>query len=125
MPTALELGKDGWNTFVWNKRSYLQLSNPQVSERDELLNLVNQAADVLRQKYNVKRIILFGSLAHRAWFNESSDVDLAVEGLPSDNYWQAWREVEDIITDRKIDFVDMCEVSESIKNIIKSEGIEL
>jgi predicted nucleotidyltransferase len=125
MPTALELGKDGWNTFVGNKRSYPQLSDPQIIERDELLNLVNQAANMLKQKYNPRKIILFGSLAHKAWFNESSDVDLAVEGLSSDNYWQAWRDVEDIITDRMIDFVDISDIAEPIKDIIESEGIEL
>ena len=125
MPTALELGKDAWNTFVGNKRSYLQLSDPQVIERDELLNLVNQAANMLKQKYNPRKIILFGSLAHKAWFNENSDVDLAVDGLPSDDYWQAWRDVEDIINDRRIDFVDISDIAEPIKDIIESEGIEL
>jgi uncharacterized protein len=125
MPTALELGKDAWNTFVGNKRSYLQLSDPQVIERDELLNLVNQAANMLKQKYNPGKIILFGSLAHKAWFNENSDVDLAVDGLPSDDYWQAWRDVEDIINDRRIDFVDISDIAEPIKDIIESEGIEL
>ena len=125
MPTALELGKDAWNTFVGNKRSYLQLSDPQVIERDELLNLVNQAANMLKRKYNARKIILFGSLAHKAWFNESSDVDLAVDGLPSDDYWQAWRDVEDIINDRRIDFVDISDIAEPIKDIIESEGIEL
>ena len=125
MPTALELGKDAWNTFVGNKRSYLQLSDPQVIERDELLNLVNQAANMLKQKYNPGKIILFGSLAHKAWFNENSDVDLAVDGLTSDDYWQAWRDVEDIINDRRIDFVDISDIAEPIKDIIESEGIEL
>jgi uncharacterized protein len=125
MPTALELGKDGWNAFVGNKRAYLQLSDPQIIERDELLNLVNQAANMLKQKYNAGKIVLFGSLAHKAWFNENSDVDLAVDGLTSDDYWQAWREVEDIITDRRIDFVDISDIADPIKDIIESEGIEL
>jgi predicted nucleotidyltransferase len=125
MPTALELGKNGWKAFIGNKSSSLQLSEMQLIQRDKLLSLVNQTANMLKTKYNASKIILFGSLAHKAWFNENSDVDLAVEGLPSDNYWQAWREIEDIITDRKIDFVDISEVSEPIKNIIKSEGIEL
>jgi len=125
MPTALELGKKGWKPFIGNKRLSPQITDLQIIERDKLLLLVSQAANRLKQKYNIRKIVLFGSLAHKAWFNENSDVDLAVEGLTSNNYWQAWREIEDIITDRKIDFVDMSEVSDPIKNIIDSEGIEL
>lgn len=35
-----------------------------------------------------RRVILFGSLA-RGGFRVDSDVDLAVEGMPSDNYFHA------------------------------------
>jgi len=125
MATALELGKKGWKPFIGNKKLSTQIPDLQIIERDKLLMLISQAAKKLKKKYNIRKIILFGSLAHKAWFNENSDVDLAVEGLSSNNYWQAWREVEDIITDRKIDFVDMSEIADPIKNIIQSEGIEL
>jgi len=125
MPTALELGKKGWKPFLGNKRISPQITDLQMIERDKLLVLVSQAANKLKQKYSIRKIILFGSLAHKAWFNEKSDVDLAVEGLSPNNYLQAWREIEDIITDSKIDFVDMSEISDPIKNIINSEGIEL
>jgi len=125
MATALELGEKGWKPFIGNKKLSPQITDLQIIERDKLMVLVSQAANNLKAKYNIRKIILFGSLAHKSWFNEDSDVDLAVEGLSSIEYWEAWREIEDIITDRNIDFVDMSDISEPIKNIIKSEGIEL
>jgi len=36
---------------------------------------------VLKSRFGARRVVLFGSLAHAAWFAPHSDVDLAVEGL--------------------------------------------
>jgi predicted nucleotidyltransferase len=65
-----------------------------------LLERIREAAVVLKSCFHARRVVLFGSLAHVAWFTPDSDVDLAVEGLSSDDYWRAWRVVEEIIGDR-------------------------
>jgi len=54
MPTALELRKDGWKAFIGKQNSSLQLSDFQLIERDKLLCLVNQAANML--KHNIFRL---------------------------------------------------------------------
>ena len=46
------------------------------------------AADLLVDKYRVRRLVLFGSLA-RGEFREESDIDLAVEGLGKGEYLKA------------------------------------
>jgi predicted nucleotidyltransferase len=69
--------------------------------------------------------VLFGSLAHEAWFAPDSDVDLAVEGLASDDYWRAWRLAEEIIGDRLVDLIEIETAGESLRRAIERYGIEL
>jgi predicted nucleotidyltransferase len=72
-----------------------------------------------------RRVVLFGSLVHAAWFMPDSDVDLAVEGLAGDDYWRAWRLVEEIIGDRPVDLMEIEMVGESLKRAIQRYGMEL
>ncbi len=68
---------------------------------------MHKAAAALRSRFAVRRVVVFGSLAHAAWLIPDSDVDLAVEGLAPKDYWQAWRMVEEIIGDRPVDLVEI------------------
>jgi predicted nucleotidyltransferase len=69
--------------------------------------------------------VLFGSLAHEAWFAPDSDVDLAVEGLASDDYWRARGLAEEIIGDRLVDLIEIETAGESLRRAIERYGIEL
>lgn len=93
--------------------------------RDDLLKRVRSAAATLKTRYGAKRVILFGSLAHEAWYDADSDVDLAVEGLAGDTIWQAWRVVEEIIGDRPVDLVEVETARESLRNAIERTGLPL
>ena len=68
---------------------------------------------------------MFGSLAHAAWFTLDSDVDLIVEGMPGEAYWQAWRAVEEIIGDRPVDLIELEMASESLKQAVRRYGVAL
>jgi len=125
MPTALELGKKGWKSFLGKKRYIPHLSNIQQIEREKLINTAYHAATLLKKEFQFTRIILFGSLVHKAWFSEDSDIDLAVEGLPTNQYFKALSRLESMISSRKVDLVDMSEIAEPVKKMIISEGIEL
>lgn len=80
---------------------------------------------MLKTRFGARRVVLFGSLAHVAWFMPDSDVDLAVEGLAGDDYWQAWRLVEEIIGDRPVDLIEIEMVGESLQRAIQRYGVEL
>jgi predicted nucleotidyltransferase len=101
------------------------MSPEERRERDRLLMRVRQAAGMLKAQFGVRRVILFGSLAHTSWFSRESDVDLAIEGLTSDVYWRAWRAVEDIIADREVDLVEIETAKDSLRGAIERHGIEL
>jgi len=128
MPTALELTREGWKHYVEaaSRRSEPVAVSPEVEEtRKQLLTRVHKAAAALKSRFAVRRVVIFGSLAHAAWLVPNSDVDLAVEGLAPKDYWQAWRMVEEMISDRPVDLVEIESVGESLRQAIERDGIDL
>lgn len=128
MPTALELSREEWQPYIEAARKRLvspNLSLAEQEQREQLLSRVRAAASQLKSQFNVQRVILFGSLAGTDWFIPDSDVDLAVEGLTTDNFWHAWRIVEDVIGDRPVDLVEIETASEALRNAIQKYGLEL
>ncbi|MBE9582038.1 MAG: DNA polymerase [Proteobacteria bacterium] len=128
MPTALELGRQGWQRYLKAARHRpkpLKLTLSERKERQELLDRIAKAAAAIKKRCSAHRVILFGSLAHEAWFSQDSDVDLAVEGLVGDDYWLAWRLAEDIIANRPVDLIDLETSGESLKRAIQRYGVEL
>ena len=74
---------------------------------------------VFAQKYNVDRIILFGSRA-KGTHRERSDIDIAVSGVASCDIFELEEELEDIPTLYTIDLVDL----DTCKNKLLLEDIE-
>jgi len=89
------------------------------------LRRIAEVAEALKQRFGVRKVILFGSLAHRAWYGSDTDVDLAVEGLRLEDYWAAWKVAEGIIGDRTVDMVEFERAKPSLKQSIIRSGIEL
>jgi predicted nucleotidyltransferase len=50
-------------------------------------------AMILVEKFGAKRVVLFGSAIAPGRFNNHSDLDLAVEGLPASQYFAALGEL--------------------------------
>ncbi|HEY3289943.1 MAG TPA: nucleotidyltransferase domain-containing protein [Anaerolineae bacterium] len=94
-------------------------------ERDKILEHLRLAAAELKSRFGVRRVILFGSLAHGAWFTEDSDVDLAVDGLEQDSYWEAWQVIEKYIGDRPVDLVELETARPALRQSIETDGMEL
>ena len=128
MPTALELGHKGWKSYVEaaRRRPAPRYMAPSIGgEREQILVRVREVAAALKARFRAQRVVLFGSLAHKAWFVSDSDVDLAVEGLEGDAFWQAWRLAEEIIGDRHVDLIEIETVGASMQQAIDRYGVEL
>lgn len=128
MPTALELTRDGWKPYLKAPRPSLAPFKPSAEERrtrERLMAAARQAAALLKQRFGVHRVILFGSLADSEWFSVDSDIDLAVEGLAPGDYWEAWRLVESVIKERSVDLVEIELAGEALRQMIERHGIEL
>ncbi len=128
MATALELRRKGWAPYIESmsrRPAPPELTPEENEEQRQLLDRVRQAAAMLKKRFAIQRVVLFGSLAHASWFVHDSDVDLAVGGLDNEDYWQAWRLVEEIIGDRPVDFIEIEAAGESLKRAIGRYGVEL
>ena len=128
MPTALELDRNEWQRYIKVARERpkkAELTSNERQEQERILTRIHEAAEVLKTRFGALRVVLFGSLAHVAWFMPDSDVDLAVEGLDANDYWQAWRTVEQIIGDRAVDLIEIETASNSLLEAIKRHGVEL
>lgn len=79
----------------------------------------------LGEKYQAKKIMLFGSRA-RGDNHDRSDIDLAVYGMPAENRSRFWSEIDDLPTLLKFDLVhvDGDTDVELVKNIEK-DGVML
>ncbi len=75
----------------------------------------------LAKKYNVKRIILFGSGSKSSGKNR--DIDLAVEGVPAKLFFKFYSELIFNLS-QPVDLVDMNRSNKFIK-LITSEGVQL
>ena len=61
------------------------------------LEIAQSCSDLLIAKFGARRVILFGSLAGQTPWHESSDIDLAVEGLPEGTFLTAYSACRDLL----------------------------
>jgi predicted nucleotidyltransferase len=84
----------------WRKQQKQQQAHNQYLAQKARKN-VETIIQYLIQAFPIKKIILFGSLVKNK-FTETSDIDLAVEGIPPAVYFQALAQVN-ALSDRWID----------------------
>jgi len=127
MPTALQLGHKGWKKYIkrQNHPAVFSLTTEQMNERNLLLNRVREAARRLKEQFSVRKVILFGSMAHQLWYSQDADVDMAVEGLPDCQFWEAWNLLETVIRDRTVDLIELEKAGQPLREAIQRQGIEL
>jgi len=128
MPTALELTPAERKRYLeaaQRRPAPPELTPAERDARERLLSRIREAATLLKSRFGAQRVILFGSLAHAAWFTPDSDIDLAVEGLRGEAYWQAWQLLEEVIPDRPVDVIEIETAGESLRRAIRRYGEEL
>lgn len=88
------------------------------------LDTAHQLADTLKQRFQATRVMLFGS-ATRADFSKWSDIDIAVWGVDSADYFKAVAYVSGFSSVFKVDLVDADDCQPSLLNYITLHGVEL
>lgn len=68
-----------------------------VPTRAEALAIAEACAELLKTRFGARRVILFGSLAGQGPWHNGSDIDLAVEGLPSEQFFRAWAALDEVV----------------------------
>ena len=99
-------------------------SPPKYIEISEVMNIAREIANGLKKKFNAKKVVLFGSLATME-FIEGSDIDIAVWGIPYDNFFKAVAFAAGSSKKFNVDLVDAQDASDSLLDSIKRDGIEI
>ena len=98
----------------------------KAAERRKLAwNIAGQAVRLSKTDFGATRVIVYGSLAHGAWFNQRSDIDLAVERIAAKDFWKAWCSLDSLGSSFEINLVPMESVSPSLHQQILEWGVEL
>lgn len=93
--------------------------------RQAAWGLARRAARLLREEFGATRVVAFGSLAHGAWFEPRSDIDLAVEGIPAEAFWRAWCALDRLDSAVDIDLVAIESAPERLRDEIAHQGVAL
>lgn len=82
-------------TRVLAEQKQRELKRAQMKERQQQgLEVARRSAQILKQEFGAGRVVLFGSMLdhERMWWG--SDIDLAVWGLPSEDFFKAGAAIE-------------------------------
>ena len=93
--------------------------------RAEAMEVARKAATLLRQRFGVVRVRVFGSVLRPHRFHERSDIDLAVEGLPTGAYLKAWALLNGPGVEFEIDLVTSDECRSAVWNGAMQEGVDV
>ncbi len=83
-----------------------------VTDKQGWRKLIAKCRRVLRKRFGVKRVVVFGSVAGDAPLHKGSDLDLLVEGLAADKFWEAWQVLENEILGGQVK-VDLVRLEEA------------
>lgn len=93
--------------------------------RRKALARAKQVTDLLKNKYRVEKVYLYGSLA---WgkFTRRSDIDLLIMGFrDSEHFWRMQVEAEEIASPFPISVVCFEEALPSLRNRVLREGVQI
>lgn len=94
-----------------------------LARRERAWAVARQAADLLRQRFDVDKVVLFGSLARGDMFHAHSDVDLAVWGLAEAEYLRAVSSLLDLDDSIDVDLVRIEEAKPALRRHVEMEGM--
>lgn len=129
--TASDLKRSGWPVKEiaayqpWIALDRYNKDEDLKARKKKALGIGQKVANMLKKEYGASHVILFGSLAHSAWFTPRSDVDIYVEGIPVSAFFKAEADAQAIGQDFKVDIVDSGDCPPEMIAKIKQEGMEL
>jgi len=106
---------------IWEERKA-----EEEKKRALALEKARAVAKILREKYNAKETILFGSLLWRPDFLwRGTDIDLLVKGIDDESYFEIFAEISAISLPFHVDLIPYEKAWPSIKERALKEGLRL
>lgn len=120
--------KEGAALMIEKIRRNHQLIEQKKKQNIELrkqkaLKAAKDVANMLKDKYGVSNVVLYGSLVNGR-FDDYSDIDLYVEGL-GEGYFTALHEAQMIAGDIEVSIACNTDVLESLHKDIQQTGVKL
>jgi predicted nucleotidyltransferase len=92
--------------------------------QEEAWAVARQIAAILRSQFAAREVVAFGSLVHPGRFDDRSDIDLAVSGIPPAAFFRAWA-AAGASCPFELDLVDLADCSPALRDLIEGEGVPL
>jgi len=109
----------------WEKRN-LRKQEREKARREQAWKCAENAATLLKEKYGLKKVWLFGSLVYGKHFTTHSDIDLYVEGFPTKaDYWEILSQAEYAAAPYPLNLILEEDDLPGLKEKISQEGILL
>lgn len=121
--TALDIPSTSWKQYCPIRSVAADAESVSANARDAKM-VASALADQLKTRFGAGKVMLFGSLA-RGDFHAWSDIDLAIWGVPPGDYFRAVAFASGFSAVYTVDLVDAEDCSESLRQHIQGEGVEL
>lgn len=110
---------------TWKERE-LRKNEEEKKRREDAWKCAEKAAALLKEKYGVKKVCLFGSLVWGKHYTVHSDIDLYVEGFPAEaDYWEALGQAEHAAAPFPLSMVLEENALPGLKEKARKEGVPL
>jgi len=91
-------------------------------QQHEALALATRCVQILRDRFGARRVIPFGSVVGHGTWHPGSDLDLAVEGIPLERFFQALAALRELLPPGlDVDLVDLAQAGEALRARILGE----
>jgi len=107
---------------AWRERR--QLEREQLTQRLQVgRKAAIRCAEFLAERYAVRRVYLFGSMLGNTLVHQRSDIDLAIVGLPPEQYVRALADIWDLLPPGfEVDLVPLEDAFPEMIERIRIEG---
>jgi len=126
--TASELSREELRSYrPWLSMERHRKDSEITRRREDAWRVARVAAEMLKKRFGVTRVVVFGSLAHETVFTQWSDIDLAVWGIAPEEFYRAAGAAMDIGLEEgiRVDVVDAGDCGPQFLAEIEQEGIQL
>jgi predicted nucleotidyltransferase len=123
--TALDLSPEElkkYRPLEFIRKRRAETRTEVAKRRRRALAVASKAAELLKEKFGAKEVILFGSLARRGDFSLYSDIDLAVRGVDPLRFYAAGAAIERVDLSFQIDLVELETCPPAVFKNIEKDG---
>ena len=112
---------------VYRRRLDQHLQNRKVDEAllQRAWQTAHQVATMLYEDFGATQVAVFGSLAQQTWFSKSSDIDIAVWGMPPDLYFRAVAQTIGFSQEFRIDLVNFDNCKGQFRERVQNQAVPI